>query len=368
MKTTISLMLMLTLSWSGFQDTDSSSAVNAQDKASQDIVQTGEEPRAGRGHGPGFGRGHGRMAGMQGDMTTLHAMFANRAKIQRSVKILSNGAEAVTESDDKKITALIQEHVPAMENRVIENEPLPPMTFHPIFVNLIKHSDEYTLTYDETKKGIKVTYKADDPFIIMLVQEHAKLVSRFIKNGMAEIHKPYSFPKGAPTAIAVADAKSADLTYTYPAIEGMGKVVQLPSATQQPREGSKIVVDLIKGGEPAMLNPGIEKVARFVNIYAGAGQAPANVEIAVVLHGDATLIGLKPDVYAERFQCEGNPHLECIQKLKNSGVKIFVCGQSLVGKGHQPDDVHPHVDVAVSALSALVNLQADGHSYVLLGK
>lgn len=29
----------------------------------------------------------------------------------------------------------------------------------------------------------------------MLVQEHAKLVSRFIKNGRAEIHKPYTLPK-----------------------------------------------------------------------------------------------------------------------------------------------------------------------------
>jgi len=28
----------------------------------------------------------------------------------------------------------------------------------------------------------------------MLVQEHAKLVSRFVKNGMEEIHKPYNLP------------------------------------------------------------------------------------------------------------------------------------------------------------------------------
>ena len=82
-----------------------------------------------------------------------------------------------------------------MEDRVVGNRPLPPMTFHPIFVELIKHSDDYTLTYEETEKGIKVRYTAEEPFVVMLVQEHAKLVSRFLKSGMQEIHKPYTLPK-----------------------------------------------------------------------------------------------------------------------------------------------------------------------------
>ena len=146
-----------------------------------------------------MGRGRGAkkttMQGMQGDMTTLHAMFADRDKIKRTVKILPDGAEAITESDDEAIANMLKEHVPAMEDRVLGNKPLPPMTFHPIFVELIKHADDYTLTYEETDKGMKVTYQSDDPYVVMLVQEHAKLVSRFIKNGMEEIHTPYQLPK-----------------------------------------------------------------------------------------------------------------------------------------------------------------------------
>ncbi|WP_240928301.1 cytochrome-c peroxidase [Thalassoroseus pseudoceratinae] len=159
--------------------------------AGGDIVNA----QRGRGRGFGMGRGPGANPGMRADMTTLHTLFGSREKIKRTVKLLPNGAEAVTESDDKAITALIHEHVPAMEARVHQNKPLPPMTFHPIFVELIKHADDYTLTYKETKKGMKVTYEAKDPFVIMLVQEHAKLVSRFLKNGMKEVHKPYKFPK-----------------------------------------------------------------------------------------------------------------------------------------------------------------------------
>ncbi len=152
-------------------------------------------PMPGGGMGRGMGRGPGAMQGMQGDMTTLHAMFADRDKIKRTVTNLPDGAEAVTESDDEAIANMLKEHVPAMEDRVLGNKPLPPMTFHPIFVELIKHAEDYTLTYEETDKGMKVKYQSDDPYVVMLVQEHAKLVSRFIKNGMEEIHTPYTLPK-----------------------------------------------------------------------------------------------------------------------------------------------------------------------------
>ncbi len=173
------------------------------DHASVPDHDRGPQPGAGSGRGMGFGMGRGRgmgggpgaMPGMQEDMATLHAMFGDRDKIKRTVNNLADGAEAITESDDKDIASLLQEHVPAMEHRVLENKPLPPMTFHPIFVELIKHADDYSLTYEETEKGIKVKYQSADPYVIMLVQEHAQLVSRFIKNGMEEIHAPYTLPK-----------------------------------------------------------------------------------------------------------------------------------------------------------------------------
>ena len=167
--------------------------------ANEAVIPTPEDhdhgPMPGRGMGRGMGQGPGAMQGMQGDMTTLHAMFADRDKIKRTVTNLPDGAEATTESDDPTIANMLKEHVPAMEDRVIGNTPLPPMTFHPIFVELIKHAKDYTLSYEETDKGMKVKYQSDDPYVVMLVQEHAKLVSRFIKNGMEEIHTPYTLPE-----------------------------------------------------------------------------------------------------------------------------------------------------------------------------
>lgn len=169
----------------------------ARDQLGESHKSSGDgqvDQHAGRGGGRGMGRGFGANGPMRGDMATIHAMFAGRDKITRTVKILPNGAEAVTESKDEELAALIQEHVPSVESRVLDNMPLPPMTFHPVFIELIKHSDDYTLTYEDTDKGMKVTYNAEDPYVVMLVQEHAKLVSRFLKNGMSEIHKEYQLP------------------------------------------------------------------------------------------------------------------------------------------------------------------------------
>jgi hypothetical protein len=120
---------------------------------------------------------------MRPDMMTIHAMFDGRDDILRTVSFLPDGAVAVTESDDETLAALIKDHVPNMDSRVLKNQPLPPMTFHPVFQELITHAGDYSLDYEETDKGVKVTYQSDDPYVVMLVQEHAKLVSRFIKNG-----------------------------------------------------------------------------------------------------------------------------------------------------------------------------------------
>ncbi len=168
----------------------------------------------------------------------------------------------------------------------------------------------------------------------------------------------------AVIAIAAAPVEPAGTTYHHPKVAKYGRVVRLPTASQQPRSGSSIVVDITKGSDPTKLNAAIEKVSRFVNIYAGAGKDSAAVRIAVVLHGDATLASLNDDAYQRKFAIDANPNLSCIATLKEAGVEFYVCGQSLIGKGGHPHEVAEDVSVAVSALTSLVNLQADGFAYI----
>ena len=178
----------------------------------------------------------------------------------------------------------------------------------------------------------------------------------------------------------------ARLTLTFEeAVRGVTKSVRLTSdALSSPMEvnvripagvadGQRIRVPgkgapSTDGGDPGELNAAIEKVARYINIYHGAGKQKAKVELAVVLHGDATLAALNDDVYAAEFDVQGNPNLDCLHQLHEQGVPIYVCGQTLIATGHQPEDVAVFIDTAVSALTAVVNLQADGYAYVPLAK
>lgn len=154
--------------------------------------------------------------------------------------------------------------------------------------------------------------------------------------------------------------------YIHPVIENHGKVVKLPDAAEQPHAGSKICVDLTAGGPQDKLNPALEKVARFVNIYGGAGAKPAAVRITVVLHGNATATVLNNTGYAKRFKTTGNPNLPLIRKLKAAGIEFLVCGQALAGKNFPQAEVSKDVRIAVSALTVNVNRQQQGYAYIPL--
>lgn len=155
---------------------------------------------------------------------------------------------------------------------------------------------------------------------------------------------------------------------TYPTIKNHGKVVRLPDAAHQPRSGTKLLVDVTRGGDAETLNPAIEKVAKYVNLYAGGGAEPADVQISVVFHGDATLHVLNSDAYSKHFNATTNPNLDLLHQLHESGVELYVCGQSLLSKGASTEDVAVFVDTAVSALTAIANSQADGYVYLPLLK
>ena len=309
---------------------------------------------------PGRGRG-GPNAGHDErhdeDRDVFHFLLTNHKKIRRTVKQLPNGVETLTESDDRELASKIKEHVRWMQYRVEETRPI--RLRDPLFAELFRHTDRITMEREETAKGVRVTETSDDPFVAKLIKVHAEAVSGFVNRGFAEAMKNHAVPEKGETATT---------SFTNPVISEYGGVLRLPNAAQQPRDGSRICVDVTSGGEPGKLFPAIEKVARFVNIYDGAGKKPAKARIAVVLHGDATLSVLNADAYSKTFGTEDNPNLDCLHQLHEAGVQIYVCGQSLIRKGAQPEDVVVFAEVAVSGLTALVNLQSDGYTYVPLLK
>ena len=159
---------------------------------------------------------------------------------------------------------------------------------------------------------------------------------------------------------AVADGPAS----TFPQIARFGGIVQTPEAAEPPRRGAKIVFDIAADSKPDELNKGLESVARYLNLNAEAGHKPADLKLALVLHGSATKAALNDAAYAKHTAATKNPNLELIHELNACEVEVFVCGQSLARNKFASADVASDVTVAVSAMTVNANKQLDGYAYI----
>ena len=50
--------------------------------------------------------------------------------------------------------------------------------------------------------------------------------------------------------------------------------------------------------------------------------------------------------------------------LDEAGVEIYLCGQTAVHRGLPPDELAPQVQLALSAMTVLVTLQAEGYALI----
>lgn len=159
-------------------------------------------------------------------------------------------------------------------------------------------------------------------------------------------------------------AASATSTLEFPIIPTHGGVLPRPKAVDQPRAKTKVVFDVTADAKPADVNKGLDRAARMLNLYGVAGLKAQDVQITIVLHGEATKSVLNDAACKQRFQVEQNPNLPLIRTLQQAGVEVLVCGQALNYKGFPDDEVADGIPIAAAALTVVVNRQTDGYSYV----
>lgn len=165
-------------------------------------------------------------------------------------------------------------------------------------------------------------------------------------------------------SVATYGAVAEGPAFVFPQITRFGGIVRTPEAAEPPRRGAKIVFDIVADSKPDELNKGLESVARYLNLNTEAGLKPADVKLALVLHGKATPAALGDAAYAKHTGAAKNPNLELIHELKACGVEVFVCGQSLARNQFTTSDVAGDVAVAVSAMTVNANKQLDGYAYL----
>ena len=166
-------------------------------------------------------------------------------------------------------------------------------------------------------------------------------------------------------AAACANAQGSG-EWMNPVIKQSGKVQPYPgsAAKPQPNHRYKVLFDITKDAEAAdKVNPGLEHVARLVNLLALSGVPAKNRDIVAVVHGKATTAVLDDAHYREKRQAS-NPNLALIRELKENGVKLMVCGQALAHAELKPEWVDPEVTLALAALTVLPIYQHQGYALI----
>ena len=152
----------------------------------------------------------------------------------------------------------------------------------------------------------------------------------------------------------------------YPLIKGYGPEHTWPGVVVRPKAGVtyKALFDVTQGKpQAAKVNPGLDHIARTINIFAAAGVPLKHMKFAVIIHGPATPIVLSAAAYRAKFG-HPNPNLALIATLRKAGIDLLVCSNALGDMHFTPGEVNPDIHVALSALSTVIILQNRGYALV----
>lgn len=155
-------------------------------------------------------------------------------------------------------------------------------------------------------------------------------------------------------------------TPQFPIVKGFGGIYEIADATERPDPTLeyKILVDLTSTAEDnKQISRWVDNVARMINLHGLAGVPKEKIKVKVVIHGGAIFTLLLDEQYKGRFEVE-NPNLKVFEALKEAGVDVYVCGQSLIARNLKSSDLWPGVTIAHSALTTITTYVPQG--YVLL--
>jgi len=155
----------------------------------------------------------------------------------------------------------------------------------------------------------------------------------------------------------------AQTNYQHPVIKKFGGIYPIDQATVVPDVNQKynIVIDVFSGEDATKLNAALNNVARMINLHAIAGVHRDSINVVLAIHGKATKTVLNDDGYKSRYTIK-NPNHDLIIALKEAGVKLTVCGQSLIGRKIDPSEVNKNVELATSMLTTVTTYQLKGYT------
>ena len=135
-------------------------------------------------------------------------------------------------------------------------------------------------------------------------------------------------------------------------------VVEKPDPSQE----YKVVIDVASGSNDktkpfySLIN-----VARLMNLHVMGGASKDELDVVLAIHGGAVWSILNNEQYNKKYGVD-NPHLALFRELRDAGVRIFVCSQSMIGRNLTPDMITIEVIPATSMLTTMTTYQLKGYA------
>lgn len=147
----------------------------------------------------------------------------------------------------------------------------------------------------------------------------------------------------------------------YPIVKNFGGIYEIANALNPDSEIEyKIAIDLkTLQRDKESINPGLNNVARMMNLHGLGGVKPDHIKVSVIIHGGATDVILTNEAYKQRYELD-NPNIPLITALKEAGAEIYVCGQSLLGRRYEHDQVNSEVVIGLSMLTVFTTYMHNG--------
>lgn len=151
-----------------------------------------------------------------------------------------------------------------------------------------------------------------------------------------------------------------------PVIQEYGKVWSIDSTSYSVEREMvfKVVFDIMSSPKDSTaLNRSIETAARFLNMHAQNQVPLEQMKVALVVHGKASKDLFTNEAYRNRYGTD-NPNAALITQLLNAGTEFILCGQSSKSRNIPIADTLDGVQLSLSAMTALIQLQNDGYRLI----
>jgi intracellular sulfur oxidation DsrE/DsrF family protein len=142
--------------------------------------------------------------------------------------------------------------------------------------------------------------------------------------------------------------------------------VERPMVMVDPHAHYRVVYDIHSGETAAGISKGLFYARGLIEAYGKQGVTPQQLDIHLVLHGEAAKYLLIDETYrtAVKDPFAVNLNANITQDLLDLGVHVEICHSVMKSMGWTASDVLPGVTIVHDGYTRIIKLQNDGYAYI----